>query len=69
MVGPPDPAFPDGRTPPEPPGNPPGIPPAFYLADLPVLLRFLAESRKINELRYELNHLFVLKIVYPQKAA
>ena len=30
---------------------------------------FLAEGRKINELPYELHHVFVMMIVYLHKAA
>ena len=30
---------------------------------------FLVKGRKINELPYELHHVFVMMIAYPQKAA
>ena len=30
---------------------------------------FFAEGLKINELLYELHHVFVMMIAYPQKAA
>ena len=30
---------------------------------------FFAEGRKMNELPYELHHIFAMMIAYPQKAA